>query len=143
MEVLFSRKKLSYTRSAPEMASRLGKSLYHVIYLMDTCDKEEWLVRKRLLSLPLPLNLCFLSLIPSLHKFQLTSRKRYLWSLTRVAQLILQPLLLPIYIMVNPPLFHMWRQLFHVLLEIKRLHRSFDRRNTELMVGIVSVCVNR
>ncbi|KAK4030410.1 hypothetical protein OUZ56_023418 [Daphnia magna] len=48
MEVLFSRKKLSYTRSAPEMASRLGKSLYHVIYLMDTCDKEEGLVRKQI-----------------------------------------------------------------------------------------------
>ncbi|KAK4030419.1 hypothetical protein OUZ56_023451 [Daphnia magna] len=41
MEVLFSRKKLSYTHSAPEMASRLCKSLYHVIYHMDTCDKEE------------------------------------------------------------------------------------------------------
>ncbi|KAK4030418.1 hypothetical protein OUZ56_023447 [Daphnia magna] len=38
------------------------------------------------------------SSLEKFRKFQLTSRKRHLWSLTRVAQLILQPLLLPIYI---------------------------------------------
>ncbi|KAK4030469.1 hypothetical protein OUZ56_023700 [Daphnia magna] len=50
MEVLFSRKKLSYTRSAPEMASRLSKSQRTRYERNNWCQKRDYKALERLLK---------------------------------------------------------------------------------------------